>query len=61
LIGYVLPEVPLFVYESITPWSYADVMDWDTNQLFYPLHVQTSSLWEIAVVSYRGNVVLPPR
>jgi hypothetical protein len=50
----------LLVYESIPPRSNTNVVDWNTDKLFYPLHVTTGSLGELTVTPNRRNVTVPP-
>jgi hypothetical protein len=49
----------LLVYESISPRSNTNVVHWNTNKLFYPLHIAASSLGKFIVTSNGGNVTLP--
>jgi hypothetical protein len=35
-------------------------VDWNTDKLFYPLHVTTGSLGELTVTPNRRNVTVPP-
>ena len=51
----------LLVYESISPGSNTNVVHWNTDKLFYPLHIAASSLGKFMVTSNWRNVTLPPR
>jgi hypothetical protein len=49
---YLKPDELLFVYEGVASRPDTNVVDWNADQFLYPLHVATSSFWEITVISY---------